>query len=170
MAKAGLQGGEEFIRDVVEWASMADAFVSLAPKTITPSVTQSARRGEGPGGVPYPKWSEAYEKLKANASGSAGEFLWGLGKKRFSKGGASGHMLDDRNFKWEKIDEMTVQLVWTASGKAGDYARAHNEGLGDMPKREWMHLLHPSTLKLIDSLRRQIGNTRSVRFSAKWGR
>ncbi len=169
--KAGIVGVDQFEKDVLEWASMADEVVSLAPKTITPSVTQSARRGQGPDGVPYPKWSEAYEKRKANASGRSGDFLWGLKKKsRLTRLGQTGHMLDLRNFTWEKLSEEAVQLVWVGSGRSEIYGPVHNEGLGKMPKREWMHLLHPSTLRLIDTMLAKIGGDKTDEFNAKQGR
>lgn len=177
MAKAGLQGGEEFIRDVEEWYSIAKDFVARADKTVTQAVQAAARAGLGPGDRPYPKYlpdkkgqTSAYEKKKRAAAGKASEFLWGLEDKRYKKGGAAGHMLDLRNFHWEKIDETTVQLVWQASGKASDYAEAHNEGIGNMPKREWMHLEANNTLRIIDSLIKQIADDHTEQFNAKHGR
>ena len=169
MAKAGIprkeldrfeKGFNRFI------SSIATEFVKRAGKVITPEVILAAQRGLGPDDKPYEDWSPAYKKRKKDGSGREKRFLWGLTKKAFSKGGATGHMLDIRNFIWEKVNEFTVQLVWRATGKAADYATVHNEGLGNMPKREWMHLEAKRVLNRIDVLLANIAKDLGAEYNA----
>ncbi len=163
MAKAGLQGAKEFIRDVEELAGIAEEFIRRGGEEIVRVMTSQTKQGLGPGGSRFAPYSEAYLKRKKKEQG--GGFNWLVG---FKKQGS--HMLDRRNFSWKVLSKTSVELDWTAAGNQGDYASVHNEGDGKNPKREWMHLEAPRTIKIIDILLKSILNDRADRFSAKWGR
>ena len=161
MAKAGIEGVEQFIIDLEKVPELAEDFVKRADDIID-DVIRQAKQGNGPGNKPFVPYSRAYKKIKDAASGEGKRWMYGP-----QKGGQ--HMLDRKNFMWEVLSKTSVQLVWTASGKQGDYARAHNEGLGKMPKREWMHLNAPATEKAVDDLLGGILENRASEFTEDWG-
>jgi len=153
MANAGLQGGDQFEKDLLEVVDIADEFIrrERTKKFVYKAIKASALAGLGPGDKPYAPWSDEYEKKKKRASGQSRQFLWGIrGDTKESR--AAPHMLQENLFKWRKIGKQTVELVWTAQGKTGDYAEAHNEGLGKQPKREWMHFDTSLTKQTIDDV------------------
>ncbi len=165
MAKAGFPRGmvDRFERDMIDVVAIAEPFVELAPKIVTPEVTRAARAGIGPDGERYPAYSDAYKKRKNAASGTQREFMVGIGKK----GGL--HMLSPSNFKWV-ISGKEVQLIWTGKKNQGDYGIVHHEGRGKMPRRTWMHLLAPRTRKIIDQFLRRLIKQRTDNFNAKYGK
>ncbi|MCP4309491.1 MAG: hypothetical protein GY788_32375 [bacterium] len=158
-----MQGDREFIRDVEDYANIASDFVrGNAKNKITKALIDEAMAGNGKGGKKYQPYSDAYDKIKKRQSGQRQKFMYGIGKGR--------HMLDATNFRWRTRGKTTVELVWTASGKQGDYARVHNDGLGNMPKREWMHLEAPKTSDQVDSVLQAILAVKADKFTRKYGR
>ena len=163
MARSGLQGDKEFIKDVEAYGDIASVFVRGRSKDkITHALIDEAMAGNGRGGKKYQPYSDAYDKRKKASGGMHRKFMYGLGKIR--------HMLDFKNFRWKKVDKTTVELVWTSVGKQGDYARVHNEGLGNMPKREWMQLESPKTLDKINSVLEAILSVKADKFTRKHGK
>jgi hypothetical protein len=163
MARSGLQGEKQFIEDVEEYGNIGPNFIRGRSKNkITKALIDEAEAGHGRGGKPYQPYSEAYDKIKKRQSGQRRKFMYGIGKGR--------HMLDMTNFRWQLEGPSEVSLVWTSSGKQGDYARVHNEGLGNMPKREWMQLESPKTLDAIDSVLQGILAVRAEKFTRKYGK
>lgn len=158
--KAGIEGVEQVIIDLEKVPELAEEFAKQAVDII-PDVIRQAKEGNGPGNRKFKPYTKEYQKIKDAASGEGKRFMYGP-----QKGGQ--HMLDRKNFMWEVLSKTSVQLVWTASGKQGDYARAHNEGLGKMPKREWMHLKSLTVDRKINILIRNIVRDRIDIFNDKY--
>ena len=167
MARSGFKPGviDQFEKDVIAAASIADAFITeeQSNQKVIRALIESAMAGVGPEGKKYPPYkTDGYEARKKKEGGSS-RFLWGLRRTGL-------HMLNRVHFTWKKISDFAVELIWQGTGKTGDYAKVHNEGLGKQPKREWMHLDAPLTRKAIDILRRGILKNNADKFTRKYGR
>ena len=184
MAKGGFKPGviDQFEKDVLAAVSVAKEFARQGPRDITPEIQTAALNGLGPDDVPYPPYKpakkkggsaggeSAYSKAKGKAGGKAGKFLWGMGKKRWSKGNKSGNMLDRRNFAWKAVSEQEVHVIWSSSGDAAEYAEAHDDGLGDMPKRTFVHLTGARVQRAIMALLKKITGENATAFTTKYGK
>jgi len=165
MANAGLQGGDQFEKDLLEVVDIGDEFAKRAKKKITPIVIGAALDGKGPDDVPFRDYSAAYQKRKDAASGKHTKFMYGLKKK-----GRGRRMLSTNNFKWSRTGKNEVTLTWTGTGDMAIYGPLHNEGGGKMPQREWMHLNATNTKKRIDELIEIIVRARKTIFDRKYAR
>ena len=163
MARKGIRNLDRFVADVLDFASIADDFIDRERKdeAVVRALVESAMSGIGPGRKAYAPIKEPYKSRKKREGGNSTRFLWGL-----RRGGL--HMLSRRHFMWRRLGKTAIELVWTATGKTGDYASVHNDGEGKMPKREWMHLNAPATEKAVDDLLGGILENRASDFSRKW--
>ena len=116
---------------------IGDRLKARHTKTIAKAVVDSAHNGIGPQNVPYPAYSESYEKEIARAGGP----------KQWLKGIAGApHMLDLTRFSISVSPKgRNIRFVWTAgSGTMFTIATVHNFGLpigkgGPRKQREFMH-------------------------------
>lgn len=172
MARKGIRNLTRFVTDLLDFPSIADDFIDAEKKKgkIVRALVESAMRGIGRNGKPYTPYkpnkktgeTSAYEKKKKKAGGNKGRWMWGMG--------SGPHMLSRSHFMWRVAGKGVLELVWEGTGKTGDYAEAHNEGLGNMPKREWMHLEAPKTEQAVDDTLAGVIENRAKKFSRKWGR
>lgn len=165
MARGGIQNRRAFERDLdkfVDGRNFAEDFVRRFGREIIREVIAQAHQGNGPNGVRYPAYSDKYLKVKKGAQGGTlNNWLRGI------KGGV--RMLDEKRFEWRIVTAARIELVWTAANSdMGKYAVAHNEGEGDMPKREWMHFEAPQTVVVLDLTLNRLVADRAAIFNAKW--
>jgi hypothetical protein len=137
---------KEWEDDVVKTVSpetVHKKLIELHGKELIKAVIGAANLGTGPNGKKYPAYSKEYAKLKKEKGrGTLGNWLRGLGDGK--------RMLAEKNFSWE-IKGKGLYLVWTAPDKqTGEYAEAHQEGLGNMPERRWLHFEATRTIKAVE--------------------
>jgi len=167
MARSGFKRGtiRQFEKDVLAYANVADDFVKEdnKDKKVIRAVIEAAMSGHGPGNKPYPPYSEDYDRRKKAAAGQGKRWLRGIKQQGL-------HMLNRVHFKWKKVSETVINLVWRGTGKTGDYARVHNDGEGKMPKREWMHLESSEAINEVNDLIAGTLNNHAKKFNAKYGK
>lgn len=173
MAKSGFRRGAvaQFEKDLLAYGQVADDFVKSEDRDqhVIKQVIESAMLGKGPGDKAYRQYKDdRYRAKKKSAGGNESRFLWGIRTGEKDRGRP--HMLLRIHFKWKKISNNVLHLIWKGTGKTGDYASVHNEGTGKMPQREWMHLLSSLATKAVGDLIDGILERHRKAFNAKYGR
>lgn len=108
--------------------------------SVIQAIRKSAFAGIGPGSRKYTPYSWRYAKILLAAGRWGKAWLYGIKAK------PGGHMLDASRFSTKVGRSATfsstafLDFVWSAATQAmAQYGEAHQEGLGNMPERTWMH-------------------------------
>jgi hypothetical protein len=162
-----IEGLDQFEQDLDEYMSTEriwQHFVEAKGDEIIRVVIAAAHAGIGEDGRGYTRYSPQYKARKTKTQGSAlGNWLRGLDRT-----GNVGGMLDKSNFSWE-IKGGSLWLVWTAPDEqTGIYAEAHQKGLGNMPKRLWLHFSATQHIRAVETAFDQTIRELAAEFTAQW--
>ena len=121
-----LKGFQKQMERVTDPDYLHKRLIEKFEKEIVSTVISIAQTGRGPDGKEYPKYSEAYRKIKEQAKGGTkGRWLRGVGNT-----GKKGGMLDADNFSLDIERGGGIWLVYDAPDNKTDIrAHVHNDGL-----------------------------------------